>query len=69
MTSDETLKHIEAMRARLTETLDQFKVEDFKRVHAKFVGAVIALEVGFKTRFPAAWAEYEREFYGEDDVH
>lgn len=41
-------------------------VADFRRIHGKFIGAVISVETGFKARFPDEWRIYEREFYGDD---
>ena len=65
--TEETERNIDEMRRKLDTTLDLFTVEDFRRVHAKFVGAVISVEVGFKKRFPEESAKYMKEFYGEDE--
>ena len=57
---------LDAIRTRMNATLDTFDVETFRRLHSKFFAAIMALEVGFKRRFPAEWAAHEKEFYGDD---
>lgn len=49
------LDRIDEMRRRMDDLWEKMSVEDFKRVHAKFVGAVISIETGFKKWFPEAW--------------
>ena len=54
------------MRAKLDSLWNEMSVADFRRIHGKFIGAVISVETGFKARFPDEWRIYEREFYGDD---
>jgi hypothetical protein len=64
--SDDTLRYIEEIRAAFDTLWDRFTIEDFRRVHAKFFGAIVSVEIGFQRRFPEAWQAYEHEFYGDD---
>lgn len=61
-----TEQYIDEFRKKLDSILDSFTVEDFRRIHAKFFGALVSVEIGFKKRFPEEAAKYEKEIYGED---
>lgn len=63
---NDILRNIDLMRVKMDQLWDQMTAEDFARVHAKFVGAVISIETGFKKRFPEEWVKYEKQFYGDD---
>jgi hypothetical protein len=69
MSTEETAAWIEETRQRLDSIMNTFTVETFRRLHGKFVGCVIAIEVGFKRRFPDEWDAYEKEFYGDDRIN
>lgn len=60
-------KLIDEFREKMDSIMEGFKAEDFERVHSKFFGGLIALEVGFKRRFPERAEKYFAELYGEDD--
>lgn len=62
----ETEQVIDDFRRKMDTILDKFTVADFRRVHAKFFGAILSLEIGFKNRFPEEWDKYEHEMYGEE---
>ena len=58
--------YIKEMKEKLDVVWETASVEDLKRIHSKFVGAVISVEVAFKKKFPEEWEVYQKEFYGED---
>jgi hypothetical protein len=62
----DTERAIDEARQKLDALWQTMTVEDFRRVHAKFFGCILSVETGFKRRFPAEWAAYEKDFYGED---
>lgn len=62
----QTENYINEFRQKLDNVFNKFTVEDFKRVHAKFVGGVISIEVNFKKRFPEEYKIHMGEFYGPD---
>ena len=64
--TDETLKNIEMMRQKLEEVWENMTPNDFARVHAKFFGAILSVEQGFKKHFPKEWERYQKDFYGDD---
>lgn len=53
-------------RQTLEDLWETMTVADFKRLHQKLVDGLITLETGFKRRFPAEWAAWELEFYGDE---
>lgn len=63
-----TQAFIEDARRKLDTIVDSLTVADFTRLHAKFTGCVVALEVGFKRRFPEEYEKWDREFYGDDQL-
>ncbi len=58
-------KLIDEFKQKMDTLHDSLKLNDFKRLHAKFFACVLSIEVGFKKKFPKEWEEYEREFYNE----
>jgi hypothetical protein len=65
--TEETERHIDEFRKRLDSILDNFTVADFRRVHAKFFGAILSVEIGFERRFPEEAAAYRLEVYGPEE--
>lgn len=59
-------RYIDEFRQKMEGILDNFTLEDFKRIHSKFFGGLIALEIGFARRFPKECEEYLKETYNEE---
>jgi hypothetical protein len=66
MIDDDTLRHIEEARAKLDALWETMSIEDFRRYHAKLFGILVTIEQAFERRFPTEYADWQREFYGED---
>lgn len=59
---------MQLMREKMDQLWSQLSVEDFKRLHAKFFGAIISLEVGFERKYPKEWAEYSKETFPPEEA-
>jgi hypothetical protein len=64
--NDRITQTIDEVRDALETVWETMAVEDFRRLHGRFVGVVLSVEAGFRQRFPEEWAAYQQEFYGED---
>jgi hypothetical protein len=62
---DKMEDNIELMRRKLEDVWVNMSPEDFERIHAKFFGALLSTEEGFKKLYPTEWKKYEKKFYGE----
>lgn len=61
----ETEKVVDEFRKRIETITGTFSLDDFKRVHAKFFGGIIALEALAMKQYPEEWEKHMEIFYEE----